>query len=120
MEKIVQLVMETYGVAGLVMLSPFAAVVVLWRENLRIQKDAKDSETKYRTSCTDCDKAYADKLASINDKLVSAHEQRVKDAQAITSKMVEMVAEQSAMNRETNLALDRVGDLMSVIQFRKE
>lgn len=109
MEKIVQLVMETYGIAGLIMLSPFVAVAALWRER-------SSQSDKFETA----KKSYDDKLAAVNDRLVAAHEQRVKDAQAITGKMVEMVAEQSAMNRETNLALDRVGDLMSVIQFRKE
>lgn len=120
MEKLFQLVMETYGIAGVIMLSPFVAVIAMWRENSKLHADAEAASMKYMATCKECDKTYAASLQAVNDRLVKAHEQRVVDAQAITAKMVEMVAEQSAMNRETNLALDRVGDLMSMIQFRKE
>lgn len=86
MEDIIQLVTKTYGIAGLIMLSPFAAVVFLWRYSI----------------------AQAAELAKVN-------EQRIADAKAISEKLLMMVKEQSTLNQQTNSALERVGDVMALL-----
>ena len=86
MEDLLQLIVKTYGLAGLIMLSPFIAVVFLWRHNISQAKE----------------------IARIN-------EQRVQDSKAISDKLMVIVGEQSGLNKETNMALERVGDMMSVL-----
>lgn len=86
MEEIVQLVTKTYGVAGLIMLSPLVAVVFLWRQNL----------------------AQTIELARVN-------EQRIADAKAVSEKLLLMVKEQSTLNQQTNSALERVGDVITML-----
>lgn len=86
MEEVIQLIAKTYGVAGLIMLSPFVAVVFIWRHSILQGKE----------------------LARIN-------EQRVVEARAIIDKLIVIVGEQSALNKETNIALERVGDMMSIM-----
>lgn len=94
MEDIVQLILKTYGVAGLIMLSPFVAVVFLWRH------------------CVSQAKEQAAEIARIN-------EQRVAEAKATTEKLIALVSEQSSLNKETNMALERVGDALAYIPNMK-
>lgn len=86
MEEVIQLIAKTYGIAGLIMLSPFVAVVFVWRHSILQGKE----------------------LSRIN-------EQRVVEARAIIDKLIIIVGEQSALNKETNIALERVGDMMSIM-----
>lgn len=86
MEELIQLIAKTYGLAGLIMLSPFVAVVFLWRHTVAQTKE----------------------IARVN-------EQRVQEAKEIVSKLLTALNELSATNKETNIALERVGDLMSVL-----
>ena len=39
MEELIQLIAKTYGLAGLIMLSPFVAVVFLWRHTVAQTKE---------------------------------------------------------------------------------
>jgi single-stranded DNA-specific DHH superfamily exonuclease len=87
MEDLAQLVIKTYGIAGLIMISPFIAVVFLWRH------------------CVSQAKEQAAEISRIN-------EQRVAELKATTEKLVALISEQSALNKETNMALERVGDVL--------
>ena len=102
MEELLALITKTYGLVGLLMLFPFAACYFLWKENKRlttvIQTNAEEG---------------AKHLQESNDRVVEATKQRVVDAQAVTSKLVELVSEQSASSKETNLALDHISEILS-------
>lgn len=104
MDEIIQLVIKSYGVIGLVMLSPFVAVFFLWKQNQVLHKQIADLTT-----------ASSDRIVAAGEKVVEAQRQRVADAQAIMERLVVMVGEQSGLNKETNVALERVGDLMSMM-----
>ena len=104
MEELIQLVIKSYGVIGLVMLSPFVAVWFLWKQN---QKLHEQIATLTASS--------AEKLVAAGEKVVEAQRQRTTDAQAIMERLITMVTEQSGLNKETNLALERVSDLMSMM-----
>ncbi len=86
MDDLLALIVKTYGLAGLIMLSPFVAVFFLAKHIINQTKE----------------------IARIN-------EQRVADAKAISDKLMTIVSEQSGLNKETNMALERVGDMMSVL-----
>lgn len=100
MEEIFLLFYKTYGLIGLVILAPFIACIYLWRENKAIHKET------------------ARQVQLANDRVSSALQQRVVDAQAITNKLVEIVSEQAAVNKETNLALDRLETKLAVLKVR--
>jgi hypothetical protein len=106
-EELFTLVAKTYGLVGLLILFPFVACYFIWRENKRltgvIERNAQET---------------AKRVQECNDKIIEAQKQRVADAQAITSKLVEMVSEQSALNKETNLALDRISEILSGLRTR--
>jgi hypothetical protein len=96
MEEIFLLIQKTYGIAGLVLLSPFVGMVVFFKQNTQLQS-AVVAATKGE---------------------VEAQKQRVKDAQDVNVKLIEVIKEQSALNTETNLALERIGDALNEIQSK--
>lgn len=92
MEEVLLLVYKTYGMVGVILLAPAVACIFLWRENKNLNN------------------AHIRQLQAANDKVAAAINQRVVDAQAITNKLVEIVSEQAAVNKETNLALAQLVD----------
>lgn len=90
MEEIGLLITKTYGIAGLIMLSPFAGLIFLWRHYVKVLKE-KDLEIK------------------------QLGEARTMDAQKVFEKLMDMNKIQSESNKETNMALERVGDLLSIM-----
>lgn len=94
MDSFIKLISETYGLAGLLILSPLIGMIYLWKHNQQLQTTIQE----------------------LNDKVVEAQKQRVEDAQKVTEKLVEMVSEHAGLAKETNLALDRVGDTLSLLQ----
>jgi len=91
-EEVFMLVYKTYGLVGVILVAPAVACIFLWREN----KNLTNSHIR--------------QLQVANDKVAAAINQRVVDAQAITNKLVEIVSEQAAVNKETNLALAQLVD----------
>lgn len=100
MEEIFLLFYKTYGLVGLVVLAPFAACIYQWRENKALHRDT------------------ARQIQAAHDRVAAALQQRVIDAQSITNKLVEIVSEQAAVNKETNLALDRLENKLAVLKVR--
>ena len=90
MSEILELILKTYGIAGALLLMPFIAVVYLFKENKSLHAD-----------------------------VMSVQKQRVEDAQAISNKMMEIVSVQSALSKETNIALGRVAETMSRCNARR-
>lgn len=91
MEELIQLFTKTYGVIGLLLIAPFIAVKMLWTRIQELQKDLQAA------------------LQAVND----AHGKRVEDAKAISERLLEMVKEHSELSKETNIALDRIGDMLT-------
>lgn len=86
MEELVQLVVKTYGLVGLFLLAPMVAIVYLWRRNMKLDAD-----------------------------MSRIQELRVTDAKSVSEKMMEIVVEQAGLNKETNIALDQVRELLGKI-----
>lgn len=94
MEELVQLIAKTYGIAGLIMVSPFVMLGYVWRSNVKLHDQvAKIQEQR-------------------NDAVSKVQEARVNDAKAMSEKMLVLVEEQGGLNKETNIALDQVRDLL--------
>jgi hypothetical protein len=86
MEELLLLIQKTYGLIGIFLLMPVLGLIAVWRQNIKLQKDV----------------AEAQKL-------------RVKDAQDINAKLIDIVREQTGLSTETNLALERIGDAMNEV-----
>jgi len=113
MGELLDLIYKSYGLIGLLIAAPFVASVYLWKDNIKLRSDtALQLAELNKLRIADTEK-FAISLSAVNDKIVKAQEQRVIDAQSITTKLVDIISEQSAMNRETNLALERVGDFLA-------
>lgn len=102
MEEIIQLIIKTYGLIGIFLLLPLVFCYLLWRENKTLTKQLQ----------TNHDSA-AKKIQECNDRIVEAHKARVIDGQAINNRLIEMVSEQAALNKETIMAMDKLGEKVS-------
>lgn len=100
MEELLTLIYKTYGIVGLLIISPVVACIYLWREN----------KTNHRESNR--------QVQAANDRVAAALQQRVVDAQSITNKLVEIVSEQAAVNRETSLALAQLENKLSTMSLK--
>jgi hypothetical protein len=104
MDELIQLIVKSYGIIGVIILSPMVATVYLWKENTKLHSDMIALTGKH-----------ADKLDDAGTRVTAAQDKRIADAQGITTKLMEMVSAQSALNKETNITLDRVGDMVSML-----
>ena len=130
MNEIVELVAKTYGIVGLLILAPVAATVYLWKYVINLQKTLTEKDAEYikqvievtRKNIEDLNKLHQSRLDDIlkaNLQVLSVQEKRVTDAQEVVGRLVTMISEQTAMNTETNLALERVGDFIANISNGK-
>lgn len=99
MDEIIQLIIKTYGIVGIILLIPLFGIGWVYKDNRKMSKE-HDKDIKILTQTWE-------------DRLERLHNQRVMDAQAITAKLVEIVSEQSGLNKETNLALSRISETMT-------
>lgn len=97
MEELVQLITKTYGLVGLLILAPMAALTILYKDHRKMLKDREKQDKEWE------------------ERIGKVQEQRVQDAQAITAKLVEIVSEQSGLNRETNMALERISEMLDKV-----
>lgn len=102
MEEIISLITKTYGIAGVIMLSPFMGLVVVWRHNVKLQKD-KD----------DINKAHNEAMKLLREAITAVQEARVADAKSINDKILTFVAENAKVSSEISSALDQVRELLS-------
>jgi hypothetical protein len=100
-EELVQLVTKTYGLIGLILLSPLIAMIYLWKHTQKLQDDLKVAN-----------QSVVEAERRVNEATIK----RVEDAKSIVEKLMEVSAEHASLSKETNLALDRVGDTLSIIQ----
>lgn len=104
MEELIQAVVKTYGLVGLFMISPVAATVYLWIENRRLNTKIQDMAEKYTTQ-----------VDAMGQRVVAAQEKRIEDSAKITTQLIEMVQESANTSKDTATALDRVGDMVSMV-----
>jgi hypothetical protein len=104
MEEFTHLILKTYGIVGIIILAPYLAVVFLWKENVRLNNLSREREKEFTLQ-----------LDEMGKRATTAQEKRVEDSQVITNKVIEMVTEHVAQAKETTTALDRVGDMVSML-----
>jgi hypothetical protein len=104
MEEFFSAVIKSYGLVGVIFLLPTAALFFLAREYLRLQKRFQDAQ-----------KEHALFIDELGKRVAAAQEKRVDDSHSVTTKLVEMIGEQSAASEKTNLALDRIGDMVTTL-----
>lgn len=90
MDELIQLVFKSYGIVGVIIFTPVIAVVFLWRHNQTLQ-----------------------------ERLQTANDKRIDDSQKISDKLMAMASEHAALAKETNIALDRIGDMMTTVQTQQ-
>jgi hypothetical protein len=93
MESILDLIVKSYGIVGVILISPILAMKYLWNHNQSLQE----------------------KLQAANDKVAATESKRTDDAKEIAKTLISMAAEHAGLAKETNLALDRLGDTLTLI-----
>jgi hypothetical protein len=91
MEELIKAFEQTYGLIGLLMAAPALALFYVWKDNRRLEKE----------------------LQKAGERTVEAYKLRVEDAQKVTDKLTVLMSEQSSLNKETNLVLERISELMA-------
>lgn len=104
MDEIIALIVKTHGLVGVVFIAPYAAAVYLWANTLRLNKDLVLT---------------AKELAGSKNEVIEAQKQRVQDAQMISEKLMVLVSEQSGLNKETNIALDQVREMLMMVSTNR-
>lgn len=104
MDELVNAIVKSYGIIGLFMVAPIVAVVYLWRDNIRLNKALSELAQKH-----------TDTVDALGQRVVAAQEKRVEDSKGLTGQLMAMVGEHAASSKEQTLALDRVGDMVSML-----
>jgi len=102
MEELIQLITKTYGIVGLIMMSPFIGLVYVWRHSHKVQEDADKKNTELQL-----------KINEVNEK-------RVSDFKEVSERLIKVISSSTSTSNETNLLLERLGDyLSSAMQSKK-
>ena len=104
MEELIHAIVKSYGIIGLFMAAPLVAVVWLWRDNVRLNNEMRLMAAEY-----------AKQIDAMGQRVVAAQEKRVDDSHNLNTQLVEMIAEHAASAKESTLALDRIGDMVSML-----
>lgn len=107
MDDLIALIVKSYGLVGLFMLSPIVASIYLWKDNVRLNNDMRAIAA-----------ANAKLVDEIGQRVVAAQEKRVADSQNLTDKLVELISDHTGAQQETNAALDRIGDMVSGLSMQ--
>jgi hypothetical protein len=112
MEELIQLIAKTYGIVGIILLTPTAACIFLWRHYVTVTGDS-----------TNHGKAWADRLQALADsnaaKIEVLQQKRIDDVRALGDAVLRIAIEQAAMNKETNMLMERINEtLQAVISSR--
>lgn len=104
MDELVHAIVKSYGLIGVFMLSPVIATIYLWRDNIRLNNEMRALSAKY-----------VEQVDSLGQRVVAVQDKRVDDSKSISDKLVALVTEHVAQAKEQTLALDRVGDMVSML-----
>jgi len=104
MDELLQAIVKSYGIIGLFMLSPIVATVYLWRENVRLNSEMKALSA-----------AQVSQVDQLGQRVVAIQDKRVEDSKGISEKLMMMVSTHAESAKEQTIALDRVGDMVSML-----
>lgn len=104
MDELINAIVKSYGIIGLLMIAPIVAAVYLWKDNVRLNKALQELAQKY-----------TDSIDAMGQRVVAAQEKRVEDSKGISTMLMGMVGEHAAQAKEQTLALDRVGDMVAML-----
>ena len=112
MEELVQLIVKTYGIVGIILLTPTVACIFLWRHYVSVTEGH-----------TGHGKVWGDKLQALADsnaaKIEVLQQKRIDDVRALGDAVLRIAIEQAAMNKETNMLMERINEtLQAVISSR--
>lgn len=95
MEDLFQLILKTYGIAGVLLLLPVFSTIVLWKQN----KSLHDEVVAQTNSAVEAQK-----------QRVEDSNKRVADNERMMNRLMEVVREQAQINTDVKNVLDRVAD----------
>lgn len=87
MDEIIQLVIKSYGLLGLLLIAPWIVVIFLWKDNKFIRQELVDTQQK-----------------------------RVQDAKELSRELLTTASADSALKKETNILLERMGDTLDRLE----
>jgi hypothetical protein len=100
--SVIELITKTYGLVGLLMLSPIMACIFLFRENQKLHKEQLDAMT-----------TLANAIQTSNELALEAQKMRVTDAQSVAQKLLDAMMKQTETNKETNIVLNLLNQELS-------
>lgn len=129
MTELLELITKTYGLVGLLIVAPVASTVYLWRHIVKVQADLVSRDAAFLSQLvTAHEKSVSelkllhqsriDDVARVSGLVMEVQEKRVSDAQIVVAKLITTISDQTAMNSETNLALERMGDFIALSQTK--
>jgi hypothetical protein len=101
LEDLLQLVLKSYGIVGVMLLLPVAACVVLWKQNIVLH-----NEVVAQSSIA----LEAQKQRSTDQSA------RVKDNERMTERLMDIIKEQTELNTEINNVLSRVVETVAQLE----
>lgn len=104
MDELFQLIVKSYGVVGVIILSPMISTIYLWKENQKLHEKMLNLTGEH-----------AKGIEGVGERITEVQDKRIADAQGIMTKLMDLVSAQSGLNKETNLALDRIGDMITML-----
>lgn len=104
MDELVHAVLKSYGLIGLFMFLPVVATVYLWIENKRLNNKMQDMAERF-----------TGQIDTMGQRVVGAQEKRIEDAGRLSTQLINMVTESVKTAKDTAVALDRVGDMVTMV-----
>jgi methyl-accepting chemotaxis protein len=101
LEELFQLILKTYGVAGVLILLPVLACIVLWGRVKELQTQLQEASV----AAIDAQKAR-----------VADQNKRVEDTERMMGKLLEVVREQTSLNTEVKAVLERLSESVDKLE----
>lgn len=118
MTDLIELISKTYGLVGLLILAPMASTFYLWKHVVDLQAKLVKSAEEHTETIKILHQARILDVERVNGLIMEVQEKRVSDAQVVVAKLITTISDQTAMNSETNQALERVGDFLAISQTK--
>lgn len=101
MDEVIQLIAKTYGIVGVLILSPLVALGYVWRHNV---KQAEENSAMQK---------------ELGAALAKVQESRVADAKAISDKLLSVLEEQARLNQDFTNSMDQVLEFLTKLASSK-
>jgi len=104
MDSFLKLMIDSYGLFGLLLAAPVVGMIWLWRDTVRLNTEMRKMQDEF-----------AKRQDDMGQRVAATQEKRVDDSHKIATQLVDIISEHAAAQKETNLALDRIGDMVSAL-----